>query len=135
MIPTKSFSNENGFTLIETLMAIAVMAIGLLSLAALQATAISGNAKAKKNSMAILLAEDQIENYKNLLYANIPEEDVIENGSALPKDPWGIYTRTTTVQDNTPIFDTKTINVSVSWQDKVQRTVVFQTIAQNENLE
>ena len=66
MAPIKSFSNENGFTLIETMMAIAIMAIGLLAVAALQATAISGNAKSKKNSMAILLAEDQIETYKML---------------------------------------------------------------------
>ncbi len=135
MAPIKSFSNENGFTLIETMMAIAIMAIGLLAVAALQATAISGNAKAKKNSMAILLAEDQIETYKNARYEDILPGDKIEKGSTLLKDPWGIYTRTTTVQDNTPIADTKTINVSVSWQDKVQRSVVFQTIARNENLE
>ena len=40
--------NEKGFTLIETLMAIAIISIGLLGLAALQANAISGNSKGSK---------------------------------------------------------------------------------------
>jgi len=126
MTPIKSFSNENGFTLIEILMAIAVISIGLLALAALQTTAISGNARAKKHSMASLLAQDQIETYKNMPYDSIPSAPASENGTTL--SPWGIFTRTTTVLDNTPIAGAKTINVSVSWQDNVPRSVVFQTI-------
>lgn len=126
MTPIKSFSNENGFTLIETLMAIAIMAIGLLALAALQTTAISGTTKAKKHSMAILLAEDKIEISKNALYDAILPAGETEYGTAL--SPWGIFTRTTTVQDNTPFIGAKTITVSVSWPDRVARSVVFQTI-------
>jgi len=128
MSPIKSFSNENGFTLIETLMAIAIMAIGLLAIAALQSTAISGTTKASKHSMAILLAEDKIESCRNALYEDILPEVKIEKGSTLLKDPWGIFTRTTTVLDATPFLGAKTITVSVSWPDKVTRSVVFQTI-------
>ena len=60
----KTGLDEKGFTLIETLLAIAIMGIGLLALAALQASAISGTTKAKKHSMAILLAENKIETCK-----------------------------------------------------------------------
>jgi type IV pilus assembly protein PilV len=118
--------DEKGFTLIETLMAIAVISIGLLALAALQTSAISGNAKAKKHSMAVLLAEDQIETYRNMPYDSIPSSPPTELGSTL--SPWGIFTRTTTVHDGTPVSGSKTIIVTVSWPDKVQRFVEFQTI-------
>jgi type IV pilus assembly protein PilV len=121
--------DEKGFTLIETLMAIAVISIGLLALAALQTSAISGNAKAKKHSMAVLLAEDQIETYRNMPYDSIPASEVTETGTAL--SPWGIYTRTTSVQDGMPVSGSKTITVSVSWPDKVPRSVVFQSIISN----
>ena len=118
--------DEKGFTLIETLMAIAVIAIGLLALAALQTTAISGTGRANKHSMAVLLAEDQIETYKNIPYDSIPSSPSPETGTTL--SPWGIFTRTTTVQDSTPVPGSKTITVTVSWPDKVPRSVVFQTI-------
>ncbi|MCX5880491.1 MAG: prepilin-type N-terminal cleavage/methylation domain-containing protein [Deltaproteobacteria bacterium] len=117
---------EKGFTLIETLMAIAIIAIGLLALAALQTTAISGTGKANKHSMAVLLAEDQIENYKNIPYDSIPSSPSTESGT--PLSSWGIFTRTTIVQDGSPVPGSKTITVTVSWPDKVPRSVVFQTI-------
>lgn len=120
--------DEKGFTLIETLLAIAIMAIGLLALAALQTSAISGTTKAKKHSMAILLAENKIETCKNALYDTILPAGETEYGSTLPLDPWGIFTRTTTVLDDTPFLGAKTITVSVSWPDKITRSVVFQTI-------
>jgi type IV pilus assembly protein PilV len=120
MATTQISPDEKGFTLIETLMAIAIIAIGLLALAALQTSAISGNAKANKHSMAVSLAEDQVETYRNMPYDSIP--------ASPPAEPWGIFTRTTTVQDGVPVAGSKTVTVSVSWQEKVQRTVEFQTI-------
>ncbi len=126
MVTMQTCPNENGFTLIETLMAIAIMAIGLLGLAALQTTAISGAAKANKQSMAVSLAEDQIETYKNIPYDSVPSAPSTATGTDLSS--WGIFTRTTAVQDGVPVPGSKTITVTVSWPDKVPRSVVFQTI-------
>lgn len=123
MADTIGFRNEKGFTLIEVLMAISIMAIGLLGLAALQITATGGNALAKKNSLAVSLAEDKIEFYKNTLYNNIPAGVTTETN--LPAG--AIYTRTTTVEDDTPITGVKTITVKVAWQNG-SKSVSFQTI-------
>ncbi len=119
--------NEKGFTLIEVLMSITILAIGLLGMAALQATATKGNALAKKNTLAISLAEDKIEEYKNTLYDNIIPTDGIteENLHA-----GAIYKRISKVEDNTPITGVKTITVTVTWQNG--KSVSFTTlISQN----
>ena len=120
--------NEKGFTLIEVLMSITILAIGLLGMAALQSTATKGNALAKKNTLAISLAEDKIEEYKNTLYDNIIPTDGIteENLHA-----GAIYKRITKIEDNTPITGVKSITVTVTWQNG-SKSVSFTTlISQN----
>ncbi len=131
---TKVASDENGYMLIEILMAIAVLSIGLLALAALQTTSIFGATRANKHSIAILLAENQIEAYKNMPYNNIPASTVTETGTNLSAEMGtampsvAIYTRTTTVQAGLPVPGSTTITVTVSWQESIPRSVVLQTI-------
>lgn len=127
MTDTISSHNEKGFTLIEVLMAISIMAIGLLGLAVLQVAATNGNALAKKNSLAVSLAEDKIEKYKYTLYADIPTG--VETETNLSAG--AIYTRTTTVVDNTPIPDTKTVTVEVSWQNGSKKVSFTSIISRN----
>jgi type IV pilus assembly protein PilV len=123
MTDSISLQNEKGFTLIEVLLAMSILAIGLLGLAALQITASNGNALAKKNSLAVSLAEDKIENYKNTLYNSIVGGVVTETN--LPAG--AIYTRTTTIEVDKPISGVKTITVKVAWQNG-SKSVSIQTI-------
>ncbi len=51
-------SRQQGFTLIEVLVAVVVLAIGLLGLAGLQATAVRSNGSAYMRSQATVLAYD-----------------------------------------------------------------------------
>jgi len=129
----ETIRNENGFTLIETLMAMAIISIGLLGLAALQTSAITGNSRAQKQSMAILLAGNRIEAYKNMPYGSIPSTPTtVEDGETL--SPWGIFTRTTVIQlvDMCPGISTPCpgaiVTVTVSWPGRdVARPVFMQT--------
>ena len=57
----REMSGENGFTLIEVLIAISIFAIGLLAVAALQITAFHGNRVGDEVTKATTLAQTQVE--------------------------------------------------------------------------
>lgn len=66
-----STNREGGFSLIEVLVAITILAVGLLALALLQTTAIKGNALASKSTIATQLAQDLLEQLKGTSFAAI----------------------------------------------------------------
>lgn len=126
MTEIKPVLNENGFTLIETVLAIAIMAIGLLALASLQVTAISGNVQSKKRTLALALAEDKIETYRHTAYASIPAGQEVETNLET------LYTRNTLVENDTPVTDVKTVTVTVFWHnmnDKLKQVQLVTIIA------
>ena len=63
--------NNKGFSLIEMLIAVTILAVGLLAVAGLQVTAIQGNSQGSSISQATTLAEDRIEAIRNMDYAAI----------------------------------------------------------------
>ncbi|MFZ3046919.1 MAG: prepilin-type N-terminal cleavage/methylation domain-containing protein [Desulfatirhabdiaceae bacterium] len=116
--------SENGFTMIEVMIALAIMAIGFLALASMQIAAIKGNAQSIKYSMAVALGENKIETYKNTPYDNIPSGTETENNLGVNT----IFTRTTIVEADTPIAGAKTVTVTISWTADRARSVSFRTI-------
>ncbi len=54
-------SRQEGFSLVEVMVALTVFAIGMLSLAAMQVAAINGNAAARKMTEAGMIAQDGME--------------------------------------------------------------------------
>jgi type IV pilus assembly protein PilV len=62
---------EEGFSLIEVLVALTILAVGLLSLALLQVTAIKGNAGASKSTIATDLAQTKLELFRRDAWAAI----------------------------------------------------------------
>ena len=82
----RRIKSQRGFTLIEVLIAIVVLAIGLLGLAGLQASSLKNNTSAYTRSQAQLLAYDMLDR----LRAN--REGVINGSyddllSSTPSDP------------------------------------------------
>ncbi|MDT8317973.1 MAG: type IV pilus modification protein PilV [bacterium] len=57
----RDMNNEKGFTLIEVMIAVFLLAIGMLSAASMQTTAISGNKFSKDMSIAIELVEEMVD--------------------------------------------------------------------------
>ena len=142
MTRINKFQTQAGFTLIELLIAVTVLAIGLLALAGLQGSSIKGNEHANTISQATALAEEAVELIRNMPYAQVTyanldlsgEEDVdYSNGLIEANIDGSIYTRTTRIEDNTPLNDLKRITVTVSWTSRgVIRQVQLRTIIANE---
>lgn len=110
---TNGKNNQEGFTLIEVLIAMAIFAIGILSLAGLQVTYIGGNASAQMQTEATALGAQVIENLKSLPF-DAPELDPAVSPHQLPAGSIGPYDVSWIVADNTPVNNAKTINVTVT---------------------
>lgn len=61
---------QDGFSLVEVLIAIAVFSVGMLSIAALQTSAIKGNGKANNLTERTTWAASQVENLLNLPFTD-----------------------------------------------------------------
>ena len=119
--------DNKGFSLLELLIALTILAVGLLAMAGLQATAIKGNSHGNAMSQAINLAEDRIEEIRNMDYSTIsyaPNPNV-------ETDLKGYFTRETFVEIDTPLPDLKRITVTVSWKTNKPQQVVLRTIVAN----
>jgi type IV pilus assembly protein PilV len=107
-----SISIEEGFTLVEIMIALVVLSVGLVALAGLQISAIRGNAFSKRMTTAVSVANTRIEQIKNMPYANIqPESSTQITESNIN------FTRQVTVTNNSPLPNTKTVNVTVTWKE------------------
>jgi type IV pilus assembly protein PilV len=126
----KRLKSESGVTLIEILIAVTILAIGLLGVAGLQVTAIKGNSHGNTISQATAIAEEQVEIIRNMDYSEVtfdPNPFVENNVDGT------IYTRTTEVENNTPLTDLKRVTVTVTWSSgSKNRQVQLRTIVANE---
>ena len=80
----KTLQSENGFTLIEVLIAMVVLTIGILSLYAMQMSAIRGNSHANRLTEASTWNADQVEKIIGLHYSDANLKDI--NGDGTNKD-------------------------------------------------
>lgn len=104
----KIISNNNAFTLIETVIALGVLSIGILAMFSMQALGIRGNANANHISAQVTWGEDEIEKILSDNY------DDIKTKSASPTPGGGKYTVSRTTTANSPMNDIKTIDVIVT---------------------
>jgi type IV pilus assembly protein PilV len=66
----RKLRGKEGFSLIEVLVALVILAVGLLGLALFQTTAIKGNAIASKWTVATELAQDRLERFRHVSWDN-----------------------------------------------------------------
>jgi len=124
---------EDGLTIIETLIAVAVFSIGLLAIINMQISSRKISTQAMNMTKAINLANHKIEELISLQY----DDNMIKDSNA----EIGYFTEYTEnnidngydvqwkVDDNSPMNNTKTIIVSVLWVSTgLQKQVTFEFI-------
>ena len=136
---------NNGFTLIEVLIALVIFSLGILGVAALQSGSINGNTSARGVTDIALVATDRLEMLRSLPYddpalaAGVydldPVSDRIDNNyngmidETMPTNETGPLTIQYTVTTDWPIQRTKTVTVTVTHDGAaVQKAVTMQQI-------
>jgi type IV pilus assembly protein PilV len=129
----RKLSEQQGFSLVEMMIAVCIMAIAFAGLATMEIACINGNSIASNVTMGITLAQDKMEELNSVDFndprvadvntgnnadlrndANIDfsEIDIDEQG-----DPGGMYDRIWNIADDTPSDGQKTIVVIVTWKN------------------
>jgi prepilin-type N-terminal cleavage/methylation domain-containing protein len=136
---------QEGYTLIEILIAIAILAFGLMAVATMQVTAIKTNAIASGISQGLTLGQAKVEELMNLSYNHSELDDDgggISNGTGQDADDDGVdddgdnfglddttgadgseangsrYTTYWNIAVDEPVISSKTIRVIVTWTEK-----------------
>jgi prepilin-type N-terminal cleavage/methylation domain-containing protein len=78
-------SCSSGFTLLEVLIAVAILSVGLLGIAGMMATSMRGGAYGRRTTVAENLAIQKLEQFRNLSYTNVKAlTEVPSNGVKNP---------------------------------------------------
>jgi prepilin-type N-terminal cleavage/methylation domain-containing protein len=124
-----------GFTLIETLIAMAIFSIGILAVGSMQIWSVRNNTTGNITTQATQLARAQMEELKSVSDATTltsgsdPNNPVDEDGNA-----GGIYNSTWAVAAG-PGTNSREITVTVSWSRRSQnRNVVLTSITRGNGI-
>jgi type IV pilus assembly protein PilV len=120
--------NQEGFTLLEVIIAISILTAGLLAVGTMQVSAIYGNSKANRVTEATSIAEDKLEQLLTLQYTLNSTSAHLSAGSHDGGSASG-YATTWFVTDNSPSVNCKRITVTVTWNNGTNQTSLSSYLA------
>ncbi len=115
---------KKGFSLLEVLIALIILAIGVLAIASLQITSTRGNYFSNNIMQAIYTAQDRLEFLINLLFTSAQLSAGNYNDGTTTISGL-VFNRAYRVVDN--IAGYKEITYTVTWNDGVNHSISFST--------
>jgi prepilin-type N-terminal cleavage/methylation domain-containing protein len=112
--------NKKGFTLIETLIGLVILAIGLLAIAGMHVNSIKSNMFSNHVNQATIFAQDKLEELKNLTYGLLNSQDYVPITGTVFSRKYDV------VEDVGNAM--KTITVTVKWTDLSDHSISLSTI-------
>lgn len=127
---------ESGFSLLEALVALAILALGVMAMTAGQISALKSVRTSRSGTEAMRLAQQQIETFQMMSGADVRALAGTPNDPDNPFDPdpnddnTVVFNRSWTIQDDTPGPDLINIEVHVQWFDAlgISRTTTLETV-------
>ena len=123
----KGIRRQSGFSLIEVMIALGILAFGILATMAGQVAAMRFSSTSRDHTIAMKLAEEQMEQFFVMTAADVKALTTAPGYATSPNDPSSpidpdpgdgnamAFDRNWTIQADTPETDVITITIDVSW--------------------
>lgn len=121
---SKAIRKQKGFTLIEVVAGLIILAIGLLGIATMQITSTKGGYFSSNVTQATIFAQDKLEYLKNLSYGDSHLSHGLHHEGAISGS---IFSRVVNVVEDAG-NSMKTITVTIQWTDRGNHSLSFSTI-------
>ena len=112
-----------GYVLLEALVAVLIVALGMLGLTRLESQVVGAAGEAKARSAATALARSQIESVRNAVLSNqFPPTPVVGTSPSTVTRDGIAYTMTWTMTQPDSTRNDRLVRVDVSWTDRAGGT-------------
>jgi len=125
----RTVGRQDGWTIIEVLVAVVILCVGLLAVGTMQISAIRGNFMGGNTSIALTLASEKMEDLLNKDY--VTDADLADGAHTEEVSDSGVvaagsfYTRTWNIADTaSPWPAMKEMTVIVSWENNRHRVTI-----------
>ncbi len=134
-------SRSQGFTMIEVMIALAILGFGLLAMAVMQIQALSGGRAGRHTTQAAVIARDQMETFQRLAWADaqlaqtagwtapVAVDNVPDGGGGIEQS-YAVTWRITDVDPNWM----KNVDIRVTWNEPnfAGRTLTISSMRYND---